>query len=405
MAAADDQKPAKLEDTSFGASRGLAEAIAQLDPAKYPPYKGLSPLGKVERYFSRAAISMAYSLDQLEVTAENMTALVTAVPLVARLRIGRALDTIASVPEGKMLVDMLQDSGLPVKMRNDFGYNGAVLHTWVSSREGAVKQEAYEIVVPAFSTHGRLVAYLTHELQHLNQSKNNILMIGQNKVVSPLETIWHNAAVEADAQATAVDVAYKLKQAGKPEAWDELCLERSTSKNFTADYAAAVQKDPAAAQNGQAKRAAYDAWFEATFKDGQKLSDFYAMKGFMNYGVAHNAMKSENFATPMGAMTTEDIRKLGALSAVNYMDAPGGRPLDDPYYRDLPPMNARHAEVIGESHRSYQSKFFDTLKAPVTHAAPAVVAAVQIQAAEPAPRPATPQQPQQVQAFKPPRPA
>lgn len=396
MAADHDQTPAKLEDTSQGASRFLAEALEQLDHTKYPPYKPPSPLQLVRDYFKTATREVDNVVSQVTVTAENLSALATAVPLVAKLRIDRALKTIASVPEGKLLVDKLKDSGLPIVMENDFRYNGAALRSWVSSSSGKVKNEAYEIAVPGYSTHGRLVAFLTHELQHLNQAQSDLLFISQQKVVSPLETIWYNAAIEADAQAAAVDIAYKLKQIGKGDAWRELCNDRTASRNFTADYEAVAKRNPAAVQNGQAKRAAYDAWFDAEFRSGQKISDFYSVKGFINYGVAEQAMQSEKFATPLGAMTVNDIRKLGALSAVNYMDAPGGKPLDDKHYRSLPPLDGRAAKLIGDSHRGYQSRFFEGQNGPAQET-PAVVA-------EPA-RPAKPDAaPQPQRAFKPPSP-
>lgn len=359
-----DQTPVKLQDTSFGATPGLAEGLAKLEDIKnFPDFTKPSPLQMVKNYFGQAKNIAEVALSQAGVTLDNPSALVTAIPLVANLRINRALETIASIPEGKMLVDVLKETGIPVKMDNNFLRQGAHLGTSSSaSTDKGYESKPIDIVLGAFSTHGRLVAHLTHELQHLNQEHHGMLTLASRKLLSPLEAIWYDATIEGDAEATAVDVAYKLKRAGKPEAWNDMRSGRVNLTEFSQAYEDAVNKNPAAADNGQAKRAAFDAWFTAKFKNGGLLADAYFVQGWHAYKRTETALDSAitgNKKSEIGPLNTDDIRNLGKLSRVNYFEAPGGRPLDDPYYRRMPLVFAPAVKMLVEAHSRYQSKFFD----------------------------------------------
>lgn len=364
MAVQNDQAPVKLQDTSFGATPGLAEGLAKLEQVRNAPdLPKPTPLQMVKSYFGQARYLAEAALSQATVTLDNPSALMTAVPLVANLRINRALDTIASIPEGKGLVEVLSLSGVPVKMDNHFLREGAHLGTRsTANSDKGYQSKPVEIVVGAFSTHGRLVAHLAHELQHLNQEHNSMLTLASRKLVSPLEAIWYDAAIEADAEATAVDIAYKLKRAGKSDAWDEMKNGRVNRPEFSAAYEDAVKKNPAAADNGQAKRAAFDAWFTAKLGRGGLLADAYFAQGWSAYRRTEGALDSAitgNRKAEIGPLSKDDIRNLGKLSRVNYFDAPGGRPLDDPYYRRMPLVYAPAVKMLVEAHGRYQSKFFD----------------------------------------------
>ncbi len=76
------------------------------------------------------------------------------------------------------------------------------------------------------------------------------------KIPAPLETLWYDRLIEADAEATATDIAYKLKDAGKPEAWD--AMQKMPYTGAAKAYEAAVLKNPNAVADGTAKRAAFD---------------------------------------------------------------------------------------------------------------------------------------------------
>ncbi|MFN7113481.1 MAG: DUF6782 family putative metallopeptidase [Alphaproteobacteria bacterium] len=292
---------------------------------------------------------------------ENPLALASAAPLVERLRINRALETIAKVPEGKVLVDLLKQSGVPIKMEKQFGSIGASFSSRKTSKDGKLNIEPGEIYLPAFSNHGRLVAHLTHELRHLEQMMGNVLDPAMNKAVSPLEFIWYNRVIEADASATTTDIAYKLHKAGHSDSWKELQRERSNPTDIAAAYEAAVQKNPKAAEDGSAKRAAYDSWFEARWGMNRELAEMYNSQGFTNYVSIGGALQKGYLDnTPIQPLEPKDIKKVGALSGtgVNYLDLDGARPVDDPYYRRNT-FNKYEAEWVAREHVAYQSKFFE----------------------------------------------
>jgi hypothetical protein len=352
----------KLVDTSGGASRYLAEGLQQLAPENYPEKNLVQRVKDYLVWDAKATLHNAkIRLQQTEITMENPLALASAVPLVERLRINRALETIAKVPEGKVLVDVLKQSGIPVQMEKQFGMTGAALTSMKSAKDGKLNIEPGRIVLPAFSNHGRLVAHLTHELRHLQQVMGNVLDPAVTKAVSPLESIWYNRVIEADASATATDIAYKLHKAGHSDSWKELQRERSGPTNIAAAYEAAVQKNPKAAEDGSAKRAAYDGWFEARGALNRELAEIYNRQGFANYFPVGGALQSGAMEkTPVQPLEPKDIKKVGALSGtgVNYLDLAGARPVDDPYYRRNT-FNKHEAEWVAREHVAYQSKFFE----------------------------------------------
>lgn len=360
-----------LKDTSGGASRGLAEALEAISPQHYQN-KPVNPLQMVINYFTgQVENAMRQSLmaaDQALIIVENPSSLVTAMPLVAELRMNRALKTIGSIPEGKVLVDALKQSGVKPEFINAPTYNGAyVVSTLSTDKNGTDKIVTNALKLPAYSNHGRLVSYLVHELQHIHQAQKGMLRLGVQKTVSPMESVWYERAIEADAKATSVDISYKLMKAGHPEAWNEMKMRRTASRDFIRAYEDAVKKDPQSVENGFAKRAAFDAWFDAKLSyNGDTVSRLYNDQGLSSYSLPNTPEKEAR--RPMAHLEAGDIRRLGTLSAVNYLELPGTRALDDPYYRknDFDPFQAGW---LYSAHREYQSKFFS--KPAVEEAAPA----------------------------------
>ncbi|MDP2205671.1 MAG: hypothetical protein Q8K65_05135 [Alphaproteobacteria bacterium] len=351
---------AKLVDTSGGTSRYLAEGLQQLAPENYPEKNLVQRVKDYLVWDAKATLHNAkIRLQQTEITMENPLALASAVPLVERLRINRALETISKVPEGKVLVDLLKQSGVPVKMEKQFGSVGASFSSRKRSQDGKLNIDPGQIFLPAFSNHGRLVAHLTHELRHLEQAVGNVLDPTVTKAVSPLESIWYNRVIEADASATATDIAYKLHKAGHSDSWKELQRDRSGPTNIAAAYEAAVQKNPQAVEDGTAKRAAYDGWFEARGALNREFAEIYNSQGFANYSSVGGALQKGYLdKTPIQPLDPQDIKKVGALSGtgVNYLDLAGARPVDDAHYRRNT-FNKYEAEWVAREHVAYQSKF------------------------------------------------
>jgi hypothetical protein len=188
----------------------------------------------------------------------------------------------------------------------------------------------------------------------------NVLDTGIAKAVSPLESIWYNRVIEADASATATDIAYKLHKAGHSEAWRELQRSRSGPTNIAATYEDAIRAKPEAAEDGSAKRAAYDGWFEARGGMNRELMELYNAQGFSNYFSVSTLLRDGVLdRTPLQPLQIQDIKKVGALSGgVNYLDIAGARPVDDAFYRRNS-FNKEEAAWIAREHVSYQSKFFE----------------------------------------------
>lgn len=352
---------AELKDTSSGQSRYLGEALRQIaEPRAEPPPKPFRDALKSYLSWAKSELRDArVQFSQATMALANPLTFVTAIPLVENLRINRALDTLSQVPEGRELVGLLKAANIPVRMEGDLFYKDAVFFSNLKASEGGqLRALPMHIVVPPYSNHGRLVGHLAHELRHLQQAMNDVLYLGSSKQVSPVENLWYNRAIEADASATAVDISYKLHQAGHSDAWREINRSRTWPTSIAKSYEAAIKRDPAALANGNAKRAAYDSWFEARGSLGDKLSEVYTSQGLHRHRV-EASLHQENLRAPLRHLTADDIKKLGAMSGgVNYLDTPGQRPLDDLHYRRNS-FSKHEAALIAAEHVSYQSKFFD----------------------------------------------
>jgi len=351
----------ELKDTSSGQSRYLGETLRQLvEPQAEPPPKPFRDALKSYLSWAKSELrDVNLQLSQATMVMVNPLTLVTAIPLVENLRINRALSTLSQVPEGRELVGLLKAANIPVRMEGDLLHKDAVFFSNLTASEnGRLRALPMQIVVPPYSNHGRLVGHLAHELRHLQQAMNDVLYLGSSKQVSPVENLWYNRAIEADASATAVDISYKLHQAGHSDAWREINRSRTWPTSIAKAYETAVKRDPAALANGNAKRAAYDSWFDAKASLGDKLTQIYTSQGLTMHRVEAN-LHRENLRAPMRHLTADDIKKLGAMSGgVNYLDTPGQRPLDDLHYRRNN-FSKHEAALIAAEHISYQSKFFD----------------------------------------------
>lgn len=342
-----------LQDTSRGQSAGLADALARLE-GQHAAQPGV--IENIRNYFRGQRALLSAIGRQIEVTLENPLALVSAAPMVERLRIDRALTTLSSVPEGKILVDTFHASGIPIKINNHPLNANAWLHSSADMKDGRMQSTPVSVTLPAYSTQGSFVVSLAHELQHLNQAVQGVLKVTAEKIVSPLEVVWHNAFVEADAYAASVDIAYKLAKAGQPKAWNSLGDERAVPAVFPRAYEQAIEKDPAAASNGYAKRAAFDAWFEARGPDGVSYAEIYNKQAVHGAYIASVALNDRSLSTPVKHLEVRDLLKIGEASPVNYLALPGCKPLDHASYRSMSydPMEAGRLAVF---HQEYQSKF------------------------------------------------
>lgn len=288
------------------------------------------------------------------------------IPLIRKHKMEKVLAEISKVPQGKVLVELARQHDLPVRLRMSLLWpGGAGFYKIKQTRNGKVPSR---IGISIYSPVSEIVIATIHELRHHQQWANGLLDLAQRKPVSgPIETLWYTRATEADAESTAVDIAYHLKIAGHPEVWDsygtdDTCVYSQIKKA----YMNAIYKDPRGAYDGCAKRAAFDKWFDARFHGGQTLPGSYNdnaieiwSPGVVRETFNDAAKYPHKYAQGFKDISPDDIRQLGMLDAphkLNYLDIRGGRALDDMHYRQphltpsqgrrLARLNAKHAQIL-----------------------------------------------------------
>lgn len=297
-------------------------------------------VGEIDSFLRNSRYRMALNLENVRIAAANPSVLVTAIPFVENLRVNRALDTLSSIPEGKALVDQARAASVSIGLDANPYARGGRFSGDNSVREGSYIRTPRDIVTHGYSTHGVVVQQMAHELRHAAQAGADRITGFNDRVLSPVEAIWHNRFIEADAEATAVDIAWKLKQAGKPDAWNAMSKGNASFPGVAAAYEKIALTDPHAQINGQAKRAAFDAWFSSAWKNGVKVSDVYNKQAIDTYPDAEDVKKMVAHGRPLGGLSVGELQKLGTLDggSVNYLDIPGAKPLDSPHYRDGMPV-------------------------------------------------------------------
>lgn len=299
-----------------------------------------SILDDIKDFLQRQKYFLTLNLENITITAQNPSVLVSALPLVEKMRINRALEDISSIPEGKALVDQARANGIPIELDTRPYARGGVHSGENSILNGQMIRTSKGIGLQGYATHGTIVSMLTHELRHAQQTHKNVITGFDDKILSPVESIWHNRFIEADAEATATDIAWKLKESGKPDSWKAL-KKKANYTGITDAYEKAATENPSAVSSGHAKRAAFDEWFSASTKYGHKVTDVYNAQAIRNYPARSDLEKMASHGKPFGGLETRQLQKLGALdgSMINYLELPEGKPLDSPHYRSGMPTN------------------------------------------------------------------
>lgn len=272
--------------------------------------------------------------------------LASALPFVREMRLERALGELSSIPEGQDLVESMP-KGVKMELTGDPRMSGGRNNQANCVSEGELKVLSRGIEVDAYTSTGYMIGVLAHELQHQKQVNSDTIRM-TDKIPSPIESVWYERLIEADACAVAADIAWKLKETGKPEAWREA---GGFGKTIAKAYQDEVTKDPEAANDGRAKRAAFDAWFS----DAPWRAAAYNSQGLGNALHEFQMDQLAKGGMPMDSIKVSDIEKLGELSSgPNYLKLEGARPLDDPYYR-APNWNKDQAMRLGQLHDKYDS--------------------------------------------------
>jgi len=349
-----------LTDMSDGRSPGMAEALETLDDAYWQAQDQekaaeVSPgmREKIKKLYQESSASDYAQVAKwaIRATVKDPLALVAALPFVDALQTRRTLDIISKVPEGAEMVEAAKRNS--TQFRLDFFRDGASFMP-ISNVVSADGASPPQISYTGLATKGARIAMFLHELQHLMQYMAGIRDV--EKGVSPVEHMWYNRAIEADAEATAVDIAYKLHLIGEKDAWHFLRSKDSLSCSAMARaYEEAAQKDPDAIYDGRAKRAAYDTWYEARMRSKQTISAVYNGQGLRFADAWRKLFKGDIPPLDPKVLGRADIEKLGALSSVNYMTLPGYRAVDDISYRK-PDWNVYQARHLADLQTNYQQK-------------------------------------------------
>ncbi|MDF3024791.1 MAG: hypothetical protein K0R10_2152 [Alphaproteobacteria bacterium] len=358
-----EQKPAEAVSPEIP---GMKEARARMDSKYWDAREGnLTLTQEVMRElaedFKNRLMPTVQALEKVAITFENPLVLATALPLVQNMRINRALADIASVPEGQTMIDDLGET--KVKIQPDPRFSGGSNIFFPSYKNGEMTVKNFEIHAQGYAKHGTVVAILLHELHHERQVKGGVMKVFNDKVPSPVEQLWYERAMEADAQATATDIAWKLKEAGKPAAWNALAGGFNCMGHIAKAYERNVDKLPNAVATGTAKRAAFDAWFTAKNMFGDSLSEIYNTQALQNMPSAENMDAMKKAGKPFTPLTVDDIAKLGDIAEVNYLKAPGGKPLDSIDYRRAD-YNAWQSSSLNFKHQVYDEIKAGTYQPP-----------------------------------------
>ncbi|MEZ0226168.1 MAG: GNAT family N-acetyltransferase [Alphaproteobacteria bacterium] len=297
------------------------------------PTKGTETFDSFIRGYARVRGYMRSVPENFRIAMDTPSALVTALPYVQQRRIDRALETLASLPEGKELVEAAKKNNIRFQLTPDPLARGGGLSSWNGVRNGEMTVALSDTIrLQGYSTEGTLVVQMAHELQHLKQANAGMRTPFQGQLRTPEDAIVYERFMEADAEATATELAYKLKRAGKPAAWDALQGALGMPPEISTAYEKMATQDPASLTDGRAKRAAFDAWFSAKQASGRTITNVYGDQALSNYPAKEQLVKMADAGAAVAPLTPEDVKKLGALSDVNYLDIPGSRPLNDPHY-------------------------------------------------------------------------
>ncbi len=345
-----NQKPA---DAAPPEIPGMKEALARMQPNAFQDKSSFFQIAKeaLAKQFGAVVFPTIEVLKKTPIVVKEPLALLTAVPYVQNMRLNRALGEIASIPEGKKLVDSVLD-GTKVALNCDPRYTGGANCFFTSYTNGNYRQSSNLIRVDGYTTHGETVGILIHELHHQRQMQNGVMTVLKDKVPSPVELVWYERAMEADAQATATDIAWKLKEAGKPAAWKAMAGLGGWRQQVAAAYAEKAEQDPASVTSGAAKREAFDAWFAAKTDKGLTTPQIYNRQALENMPTSENLHDLYKAGKPLEPVSAQDIQKLGSIAEVNYLTLPGGKPLDSVDYRQAD-WNGFQGGFLHARHQQY----------------------------------------------------
>lgn len=175
------------------------------------------------------------------------------------------------------------------------------------------------IGVNARLTEGGQVAYLAHEIGHVPQHPR----YSDNRNFPPKDLILLRRVREATAEATAVRIAWELREVGYPEAWAEKAA--GPYADMVRAFAEVIGLQGGAPGLLQATRAAFDRWFAVPWRrnvyDRMTIAHLRRIAGDRHGLVPHRWRVRESF-----------LMEIGRLGEENFLSGTQGPPISDPFY-------------------------------------------------------------------------
>ena len=185
---------------------------------------------------------------------------------------------------------------------------------------------------------GQKIAFLAHELSHVPQHDT----YSDNRYFPAGDLILLRRVREAAAEALSTRIAWQLRAAGYPEAWNEKAADRFYG-DIARAFAAARLAIPTPLGELIATRAAFDRWFAVPGR--LDLYDRMTVDHMRRISADHIGLVS-----PRKALSHAFLSGIAQLADGNLLFSTMGRRLTDDYYRgQISVRNAALLECILES--------------------------------------------------------
>lgn len=249
---------------------------------------------------------------------------------------------ISKFKEGKELLDFLRRHRVPVLIDRQISAN-AEFQCLLKRVEGntPVWYKGRILINPNNAEcDEEMIHNLFHEIHHLKQYYTGVANPPFDSSYKDL--CWFNRAMEADADSFAVEMSWLMKLAGDDGPWKNL-KALDGSRLMARSFKKAIQERPKALKRGYARRAAFDGWFSSEFNrnyydktliEEEKILRKSVLEEFCECSkVCKDVCKDMGEIYPSKrSMKVRDIKKLGEISKVNYLNTHGKR-LDHNDYR------------------------------------------------------------------------
>ncbi len=242
-------------------------------------------------------------------------------------RIEGLMNRLRKVPEGQAVVTFIEYNKVEILLLENPMYTASSGAIITNCKDGKYYYKDPKVYLKASLTDDNLIQAMIHEVEHLNQHLSGVG--NPDRILSQEDCILFYRAAEADAQATCTDICWRLKQAGDAGPWNE--AGNVGYKEICDAYEKLVTADPAALEDGRARRAAFDAWFDR--KGGLEYYNHAIINDMIPFLEKGREIFAQNNMKP-GFLDESWVDKLDGISNQPYLKLEGERSLlHDEKYR------------------------------------------------------------------------